>query len=226
LAIVYTSRFVYGKSISASARETKNYYLKTAIMFIANGFVDETTGAVLDLAQKQGFPNQLLDRDSIADHFDASYRGFNVQARAELSQTRDHAAIVVESRNEVGIFIFLCVGSAVAMIGANLRFGIGASGNVTSNATKVFQCHPGGVTEATVIFSLGALGMGANIVLMALILAKQQLRRYATTAAIIIRPEIAAHRPVRGNSRVMTLARGNETKRRKDSPSEQRNSEN
>lgn len=71
-------------------------------------------------------------------------------------------------------------GSAVAMIGANLRFGIGASGNVTSNATKVFQCHPGGVTEATVIFSLGALGMGANIILMALILAKRQLRRYTT----------------------------------------------
>ncbi|KAF7381713.1 hypothetical protein HZH68_015586 [Vespula germanica] len=74
-------------------------------------------------------------------------------------------------------FIFL-LGSAVAMIGANLRFGIGASGNVTSNATKVFQCHPGGVAEATVIFSLGALGMGANIILMSLILVKRQLRRY------------------------------------------------
>ncbi|KAG7189077.1 hypothetical protein KM043_008657 [Ampulex compressa] len=65
------------------------------------------------------------------------------------------------------------------MIGANLRFGIGASGNVTSNATKVFQCHPGGVTQATLIFSLGALGMGANIILMALILAKRQLRRWS-----------------------------------------------
>jgi len=74
--------------------------------------------------------------------------------------------------------LFFDTGSAVAMIGANLRFGIGASGNVTSNATKVFQCHPGGVTEATVIFSLGALGMGANIILMTLILAKRQLRRY------------------------------------------------
>ncbi|XP_077262330.1 uncharacterized protein LOC143897499 isoform X1 [Temnothorax americanus] len=73
----------------------------------------------------------------------------------------------------------MSVGSAVAMIGANLRFGIGASGNVTSNATKVFQCHPGGVTEATVIFSLGALGMGANIILMTLILAKRQLRRWS-----------------------------------------------
>ncbi|XP_020294270.1 uncharacterized protein LOC109859938 isoform X2 [Pseudomyrmex gracilis] len=65
------------------------------------------------------------------------------------------------------------------MIGANLRYGIGTSGNVTSNATKVFQCHPGGVTEATVIFSLGALGMGANIILMALILTKRQLRRWS-----------------------------------------------
>lgn len=65
----------------------------------------------------------------------------------------------------------------MAMIGANLRFGIGASGNGSSNATKVFQCHPGGATEATLIFSLGALGMGANFLLMALILAKRQLRR-------------------------------------------------
>ncbi|XP_063981656.1 uncharacterized protein LOC135164859 [Diachasmimorpha longicaudata] len=73
----------------------------------------------------------------------------------------------------------MAAGSAVAMIGANLRFGIGASGNVTSNSTKVFQCHPGGVTEATVIFSLGALGMGANIILMILILTKRHLRRWS-----------------------------------------------
>ncbi|KAJ8669609.1 hypothetical protein QAD02_000868 [Eretmocerus hayati] len=65
------------------------------------------------------------------------------------------------------------------MIGANLRFGIGASGNVTSNATKVFQCHPGGIAEATVIFSLGAMGMGANIILMTLILCKRSLRRWS-----------------------------------------------
>lgn len=65
----------------------------------------------------------------------------------------------------------------MAMIGANLRFGIGASGNASSNATKVFQCHPGGATEASLIFGLGALGMGANFLLMALILAKRQLRR-------------------------------------------------
>ncbi|XP_046739894.1 uncharacterized protein LOC124407620 isoform X3 [Diprion similis] len=73
----------------------------------------------------------------------------------------------------------MAAGSAVAMIGANLRFGIGAPYNVTSNATKVFQCHPGGIAEATVIFSLGALGMGANVILMALILAKRHLRRWS-----------------------------------------------
>ncbi|XP_061934892.1 uncharacterized protein LOC114578003 isoform X3 [Apis cerana] len=67
----------------------------------------------------------------------------------------------------------------MAMIGANLRFGIGASGNASSNATKVFQCHPGGATEASLIFGLGALGMGANFLLMALILAKRQLRRWS-----------------------------------------------
>ncbi|XP_018407348.1 PREDICTED: uncharacterized protein LOC108783304 [Cyphomyrmex costatus] len=65
------------------------------------------------------------------------------------------------------------------MIGANLRFGIGAFGNVTANATKVFQCHPDSATEATVIFSLAGLGIGANIILMILILMKPHLRRWS-----------------------------------------------
>ncbi|XP_068082519.1 uncharacterized protein [Anabrus simplex] len=65
------------------------------------------------------------------------------------------------------------------MIGANLRFGSGATSNATANASRVFQCHPGGVTEATVIFSLGALGMAANLTLMGLILTKRQLRRWS-----------------------------------------------
>ncbi|XP_046664628.1 uncharacterized protein LOC124357163 isoform X2 [Homalodisca vitripennis] len=69
-------------------------------------------------------------------------------------------------------------GSAVAMIGANLRYGSASPGNLT-NATRVFQCHPGGETEATVIFVLGGLGMVANIALMTLILAKKQLRRWS-----------------------------------------------
>jgi len=61
------------------------------------------------------------------------------------------------------------------MIGANLRFGSGSTSNATSS--KAFHCHPGGALEAGIIFGLGALGMGANLALMALILAKRQLRR-------------------------------------------------
>ncbi|RZF45506.1 hypothetical protein LSTR_LSTR014695 [Laodelphax striatellus] len=63
------------------------------------------------------------------------------------------------------------------MIGANLRFGSGSTSN-SSNSSRVFQCHPGGETEATVIFSLGGLGMAANIALMTLILTKKQLRSF------------------------------------------------
>lgn len=62
------------------------------------------------------------------------------------------------------------------MIGANLRYGSIANPNST-NFNKNFQCHPGGATEATLMFSLGALGMGANLILMGLILTKRQLRR-------------------------------------------------
>lgn len=70
----------------------------------------------------------------------------------------------------------LLTGSAVAMIGANLRFG-SSSANVTSNVTKVFQCHPGGTAEAALIFALGTLGMAANLALMGVILSNRQLRR-------------------------------------------------
>ena len=68
-------------------------------------------------------------------------------------------------------------GSAVAMIGANLRFGSTVS-NASSNVTKVFQCHPGGTAEAALIFALGTLGMMANVALMAVILVNRQLRRW------------------------------------------------
>ncbi|XP_047098556.1 uncharacterized protein LOC124712308 [Schistocerca piceifrons] len=70
-------------------------------------------------------------------------------------------------------------GSAVAMIGANLRFGSGSTTNSSLQGGRQFQCHPGGATEAAVVFSLGALGMAANVALMALILAKRQLRRWS-----------------------------------------------
>ncbi|XP_073983593.1 uncharacterized protein isoform X2 [Rhodnius prolixus] len=72
----------------------------------------------------------------------------------------------------------MAAGSAVAMIGANLRFGT-PTGNISGNGSRVFQCHPGGETEALVIFTLGSLGMGANIALMALILANKHLRRWS-----------------------------------------------
>ncbi|XP_050512562.1 uncharacterized protein LOC114343967 isoform X2 [Diabrotica virgifera virgifera] len=72
----------------------------------------------------------------------------------------------------------MAAGSAVAMIGANLRFGSSAA-NSSLNATKVFQCHPGGTAEAALIFALGTMGMGANIALMGIILANKQLRRWS-----------------------------------------------
>lgn len=73
--------------------------------------------------------------------------------------------------------IYFVAGSAVAMIGANLRYGSISNPNSTIGLNKNFQCHPGGATEATLMFSLGALGMGANLILMGLILVKRQLRR-------------------------------------------------
>ncbi|KAL0267008.1 UNVERIFIED_CONTAM: hypothetical protein PYX00_009397 [Menopon gallinae] len=65
------------------------------------------------------------------------------------------------------------------MIGANLRYGSISNPNSSVTLNKNFQCHPGGATEATLMFSLGALGMGANLVLMGLILMKRQLRRWS-----------------------------------------------
>lgn len=62
------------------------------------------------------------------------------------------------------------------MIGANLRFGNSAA-NATPNATRVFQCHPGGTAEAALIFALGSMGIAANVALMGVILANRQLRR-------------------------------------------------
>ncbi|KAE8746402.1 hypothetical protein FOCC_FOCC006897 [Frankliniella occidentalis] len=64
------------------------------------------------------------------------------------------------------------------MIGANLRLGSGGMGtqNVSVSSSPAFQCHPGGTTEAAIIFCLGSLGMAANFALMVLILTKRQLR--------------------------------------------------
>ncbi|XP_077288430.1 uncharacterized protein LOC143912864 [Arctopsyche grandis] len=70
-------------------------------------------------------------------------------------------------------------GSAVAMIGANLRFGSGSPANATLNGTRLFQCRAAGDTEAALVCALGALGVVANLALMAVILSKRQLRRWS-----------------------------------------------
>lgn len=92
----------------------------------------------------------------------------------DLSHPASHTRVL----HVVWICVLCVTGSAVAMIGANLRFGSGSTSNSTTGGGKPFQCHPGGATEAAVVFSLGSLGMAANVALMTLILAKRQLRRY------------------------------------------------
>ncbi|KAG7299624.1 hypothetical protein JYU34_016611, partial [Plutella xylostella] len=69
-------------------------------------------------------------------------------------------------------------GSAVAMIGANLRFGSsGASNSSLLNNTKL--CPPGGAASAAALLALSGLGMSANLALMTVILSKKQLRRWS-----------------------------------------------
>ncbi|XP_045493303.1 uncharacterized protein LOC123692585 isoform X1 [Colias croceus] len=69
-------------------------------------------------------------------------------------------------------------GSAVAMIGANLRFGsAGATNASIVNNTRL--CPPGGAASAAALLALSSLGMSANIALMAVILSKKQLRRWS-----------------------------------------------
>ncbi|XP_075970283.1 uncharacterized protein LOC142972831 isoform X7 [Anticarsia gemmatalis] len=69
-------------------------------------------------------------------------------------------------------------GSAVAMIGANLRFGsAGATNSSIVNNTR--HCPPGGAASAAALLALSGLGMSANLALMAVILSKKQLRRWS-----------------------------------------------
>ncbi|XP_045764477.1 uncharacterized protein LOC123866820 [Maniola jurtina] len=69
-------------------------------------------------------------------------------------------------------------GSAVAMIGANLRFGsAGATNSSVVNNTRL--CPPGGAASAAALLALSGLGISANIALMAVILSKKQLRRWS-----------------------------------------------
>ncbi|KAL0892409.1 hypothetical protein ABMA27_015527 [Loxostege sticticalis] len=72
----------------------------------------------------------------------------------------------------------MSAGSAVAMIGANLRFGsAGATNSTILNNTRL--CPPGGAASAAALLALSGLGMSANLALMTVILSKKQLRRWS-----------------------------------------------
>lgn len=73
--------------------------------------------------------------------------------------------------------LFFCIaGSAVAMIGANLRFGSGSASN-SSILNNTRYCPPGGAASAAALLALSGLGISANLALMTVILSKKQLRR-------------------------------------------------
>lgn len=72
---------------------------------------------------------------------------------------------------------FFAAGSAVAMIGANLRFGSHGSTN-SSIINNTRFCPPGGAASAAALLALSGLGICANLALMGVILSKKQLRRY------------------------------------------------
>lgn len=63
---------------------------------------------------------------------------------------------------------------------ANVLVGkaLGTNGTSPSNQTLGSVCHPAQTTEAVVLFTIAALGMGANMFLMLLIVFKRPLRRY------------------------------------------------
>ena len=50
-------------------------------------------------------------------------------------------------------------------------------GNITGSRGPVFECDETDKTAAIILMSLGALGIGANIALMAVILVQKPLRR-------------------------------------------------
>ncbi|GIY25821.1 g_PROTEIN_RECEP_F1_2 domain-containing protein [Caerostris darwini] len=63
---------------------------------------------------------------------------------------------------------------------ANVLVGkaLGTNGT-TSNQSLGSVCHPAQTTEAIVLFTIAALGMGANMFLMLLIVFKRPLRRWS-----------------------------------------------
>jgi hypothetical protein len=49
--------------------------------------------------------------------------------------------------------------------------------NDTRSSGPTFVCHEDDQTSATILISLGAMGIGANVALMAVILLRKPLRR-------------------------------------------------
>ncbi|XP_015928823.1 uncharacterized protein [Parasteatoda tepidariorum] len=64
---------------------------------------------------------------------------------------------------------------------ANVLVGkaLGTNGTGSSNQSLGSVCHPAQMTEAIVLFTIAALGMGANMFLMLLIVFKRPLRRWS-----------------------------------------------
>jgi len=65
----------------------------------------------------------------------------------------------------------------MAVVGVRKQAGYGE--NDTKPAGPQFICHPTDQTAATILISLGALGIGANVALMAVILLRRPLRRWS-----------------------------------------------
>ncbi|GBP41315.1 hypothetical protein EVAR_25153_1 [Eumeta japonica] len=81
------------------------------------------------------------------------------------------------------------IGSAVAMIGANLRYGLSSATNATLLNNTIY-CPPGGAASAAALLALAGLGMSANLALMAVILSKKQLRRFNAPQPFLLRPAV------------------------------------
>lgn len=62
------------------------------------------------------------------------------------------------------------------VVGPGRKLGVNGE-NDTKPAGPAFICHPSDQTAATILISLGALGIGANLALMAVILLRRPLRR-------------------------------------------------
>ena len=59
------------------------------------------------------------------------------------------------------------------VVGPGRKVGVGEN----DTTGPAFICHPTDQTAATILISLGALGIGANLALMAVILLRRPLRR-------------------------------------------------